>query len=181
MERLFGIMLVAAGLFILPFQPACVNAVLNAGRYAGESPKWPTATGWIVKSEYTRTRPTRYVPRIVYSYRAQGREWTSATLALDHGLADGLSIDLSNGTLSQDWLDLSDARRLVARYPVNQAVTVHYDPHEPGRAVLIPGVKSGMTGDLIGCAVGFAVSFSLLGGGMWLLRADRVRARKESS
>lgn len=180
MEKLFGIMLLAAGLIILPFQPACVNAVLKAGKYARESPKWPTASGTIVTSTYERTKPGRYVPIIIYKYRAYGLERTSAALAFDHGLADGLRIDLSNVTLSQDWLDLKDTKQLLARYPVDRQVTVYYDPEEPGRAVLNPGVKSGMTGDLIGCAVGFAVSFSLLGGGLWLLKADRLRTRKES-
>ena len=183
MEKLFGTMLIAAGLFILPFQPACVNAVLKAGKYARESPKWPTVTGWIVKSEYQHERvgTNRYVPIIRYSYRVRGREWTSDTLALDHGLADGLSIDYANGTLSQSWMDFSDVKQLLKRYPVDKQVTVYYDPEEPGRAVLIPGVKSGMTGDLVGCGVGFAVSLSLLGGGIWLLRADRLRARREYS
>lgn len=74
-----------------------------------------------------------------------------------------------------------DERKLVAPCPTEKTVSVCHVDEGPDQAALITGVKSGMTGDLIGCVVGLAVGFSLLGGGIWLLRSDRVRARSVSS
>lgn len=181
MEKLFGIILFLVGLFLFPVQFACLNATLKAGRYAKESPSWPTTTGRILTSECEKISPNRYIPKIIYKYYTDGMAWTSSTLAFDHGHADGLKINFTEGTLDQSWRDLEDAKEIIDRYPVDNEVTVYYDPEEHSRAVLIPGVKSGMAGDLTTCGFGFTISLSLLGVGIRLMRSDCSRVGTEPS
>lgn len=100
--------------------------------------KWPSVPGRIEKSEVEsfegystsgkngrRTPQTFYKSVLFYSYKVNGRAYTGHNV----------------GTASQvtaNWE--APARRLVSRYKVGQAVSVHYDPKNPSEAILDPSV-----------------------------------------
>ena len=104
---------------------------------AYESTDWPqtdgsvAASGVDMKSDATdgRTRALRYSPAVSYGYDVDGRTYFSDRLGF-----------------TRVWTgEESDAQAIVRRYPVGQAVTVYYDPDDPLRAVLTPGVSLNST------------------------------------
>lgn len=99
--------------------------------------KWPTTEGRIVRSAITTTqqhhsRPgrsrsnysvTMYVPRIVYSYEAEGHTFES----------DNVGWSTSSNKRST-------AEKQVKRYPLHTGVRVFYDPDDPAQATLSPSM-----------------------------------------
>jgi hypothetical protein len=99
--------------------------------------KWPTTEGRIVRSEITTTlqhhrRPstgrgdysvTMYVPRIVYSYEAEGHTFES----------DNVGWSTSSNKRST-------AEKQVKRHPLHARVRVFYDPDDPAQATLSPSM-----------------------------------------
>ena len=83
------------------------------------------------------TRPLRYSPAVSYNYDVDGTTYSSDLLGFIRVWTD----------------DESDAQGMVQRYPVGQTVTAYYDPGDPSRAVLDPGVSlNSMLGLLFGPA-----------------------------
>ena len=120
-----------------------VGTVIEAFR----STDWPltegsvTASGVDMKNDAIdterRTRALRYSPAVSYSYDVDGTTYSSDLLGFIRVWTD----------------DESDAQVTVQRYPVGQTVTVYYDPGDPSRAVLDPGVPlNSMLGLLFGLA-----------------------------
>lgn len=99
--------------------------------------KWPKTIGRIVRSEITSSlqrhrRPTRtrgeynvtmYVPRIVYSYEADGHSF------------EGDDIGWSSSANRP-----SVVEKDVKRYPLQTQVQVYYNPDDPAEATLAPTV-----------------------------------------
>lgn len=99
--------------------------------------RWPTTEGRIVRSEIATTlqhhrRPgtargdhsvTMYVPRIVYSYEAEGHTFES----------DNVGWSTSSNRRST-------AEKQVKRHPLNHRVRVYYDPADPAQATLSPSM-----------------------------------------
>ena len=104
-------------------------------KHARAMKKWPTTEGRIVRSEITTTvqrhrRPNRaddtvtmYVPRIVYSYQADGHTFES----------DDIGWTTSSNRRSV-------AEKQVKRHPLNARVRVHYNPADPAQATLSPSM-----------------------------------------
>ena len=100
---------------------------LAARRYAKQAAHWPSVRGRIVESrvesysEYRDgQRTTFYRPVVEYAYAVHG-------LAL-HGNQIKPMTQLSGSE--------SMAARIVAKYPADSAVDVHYDPADPNNAAL---------------------------------------------
>jgi hypothetical protein len=110
---------------------------MRAGqREARDSLDWPTAAGVIQESEVlaqpgvraTDERPTRrtgssHRARVRYSYTAGGAERLGTRI----------------GVYQKFHATPEEAAAQLAPYPAGAAVTVRYDPDDPGRAVLEPG------------------------------------------
>lgn len=112
---------------------AMLSRVLT--KHTREMKKWPTTEGQIVRSEIATTvqrhrRPNRaddmvtmFVPRIVYSYQADGHTFEG----------DDIGWTTSSNRRSV-------AEKQVGRYPLNARVRVHYDPADPAKATLSPSM-----------------------------------------
>jgi hypothetical protein len=120
------------------------------------SRKWPTVPGKIVTSEVaTETEIAcgefgdpqviaRDSPKIRYSYAVGGREFKSARIRW----------------ISHKWGITDPARKAVAKYPVDQPVSVYYDPNRPANAVLEPVVEGLLVRGLL--TVAFLISGAAL-------------------
>jgi hypothetical protein len=121
------------------------NALLQ---YRAKS--FPSTTGKVLRSSvHTKwlgnKNPTPfYSAEIGYRYDVNGKAYLSDRFRFEHDQSDS---------------DPSAANTLIASYPVGSQVTVFYDPYNPGRALLKPGL---LAEDLyLFAPVGFA-AFGLL-------------------
>jgi hypothetical protein len=124
-----------AGLLLLT---GLVVGYLGVDRFAQAQrmSRWPTAEATVVESHvktltFTNLSITTqsYTPIIRYRYAAGGQERESR------------GIDQSPANVASD--DREKVQAAVDRYPVGSTHTVHYDPDEPDRAILEPGVPRG--------------------------------------
>jgi len=107
--------------------------------------QWPTAVGHVRDASAKpiadhelipeHKSHDNLVPQIVYEYQVDGKNyWSDAISNLRHhrifGIADAYYAGNEDEILA-----------LLARYPLNQDVTVHYNPLRPAEAVLDPGIK----------------------------------------
>lgn len=92
------------------------------------SRSWPTAPGVVVTSGVEEVKlaehGTRYEPEVTYRYTVDGRTYTGRRWRFGATAA----------------FNRTQAGRLVARYPVGEAIAVRYDPFRPATSVLEPGV-----------------------------------------
>ncbi|HUF38024.1 MAG TPA: DUF3592 domain-containing protein [Anaerolineales bacterium] len=100
-------------------------------RNARASADWPTVEGRITASEVEHSSDAEggdsYTPHVTYTYQVNGRSYENFTIKFG---------ETSYGSERT-------ALEILARYPVGQAVRVHYDPTNPDRAVLEAGVSGG--------------------------------------
>jgi hypothetical protein len=101
------------------------------------SRQWPTGPGRIIASQVAaeteitsrefgdREVITRDKPKIRYRYTVEGRPFESARIRW----------------VSRKWGFTDPVRRTVAKYPLDQPVSVYYDPKHPANAVLEPVVE----------------------------------------
>ena len=102
---------------------ACVYGIARGLR----SLAWPTVIGEVTDSdvEFFRGRGSvLYTPRIRYSYQVGGRAYDGNRVVFGY----------------PDYHTRRGADSVIAAYPVGGTVRVHYDPSDPGSAVLRPGV-----------------------------------------
>jgi hypothetical protein len=125
-------------------------------RNARASAAWPTTQGQITASEIEHSRDSEgddsYTPRVTYTYQVNGLSYESYMIKY------GETSYGNEGT----------ALEILSRYPVGQAVNVYYDPTNPDRAVLEPGVSGGSY-ILLGIGVLF-VGVSLVPAPVYLIR-----------
>lgn len=114
-------------------------------RQSARTRSWPTTQGTIRSSRVTsREAPALqtetsydddapapaprilYSPQVEYTYTVEGQRYTGTELTLD-------SVEVSNK---------QHAQAHAARYAPGRPVTVFYDPEDPSRALLEPGVHS---------------------------------------
>jgi hypothetical protein len=93
---------------------------------AHASNSWPVADGLVVESSVT-TKGSSYLPKVVASYTASGKPFTTETVHF--GQTAGSS-------------DSTEADLLLLRYPQGAKVRVSYDPNDPARSVIVPGFDS---------------------------------------
>ncbi len=88
---------------------------------------YPTATGRIIHSDIKSRRVkngTRYWLEIVYEFEVEGRKFR------------GTRRQYEDPEVSSH----SACRKMQTAYPAGATVTVHYNPANPGEAVLVPGM-----------------------------------------
>lgn len=88
---------------------------------------WPTTTGTVVSSQVLSPsgKANKYIAEITYTYSVDWKEYRSKNY----------KATAARGTST--W-----ARELVEQHPVNSTVTVHYNPKDPGDALVEPGLQS---------------------------------------
>ena len=117
---------------------------------AAEALNWPTVLGIVTRSEIERRESSdedgtsySYTPNIEYEYQVGGQNYSSKQVAFG-----GFS-----GTGSQ-----KPAEKVVYKYPLNDSVSVYYNPANPHEAVLEQKLGSGAKGALIGGIILIVVS-----------------------
>lgn len=122
---IFTLIFVAAGLAMLYF-------AYQQYQDSKASETWPVASGTVVSSEVTRyrnsDRQTFYAADVAYEYTVNDVSYTGDKVAFSEV-----------NTSKPD-----SAQKIVDRYPVGQQVEVHYDPADPGKAVLETEVGIGV-------------------------------------
>lgn len=105
---------------------------LSIARRGAATWKWPTVRGRVSMSELEEGPPSgrimpvaRYRPTITYSYLVNGREWSAHCVFVGDDAYTSTHV----------------ARARVRKYAPGTAVEVRYDPADPSRAVLEPGVS----------------------------------------
>ena len=100
--------------------------------FAFRSTGWPTTTGKVTHSYIGPAGPRgddASAVTIKYAYQVAGQSFNASPLRF--------------GQLRQPMSGSAEAGRAISRrYPVGLAVTVSYDPNDPSRAVLHPGISA---------------------------------------
>ncbi len=135
MAAVMGILFVIVGALLILWG---VSAALSATR----TTHWPTVSGRVIASrievkEQKTLSPSskgasyykqkRYYPKIEYPYSVQGKEFTGTKVKA-----------LFSGRIS--YLTEWQAQNVINKYPEGKNVLVFYDPNDPARACLEPGV-----------------------------------------
>jgi hypothetical protein len=98
---------------------------------ARASSSWPTAEGLVTNSEVSHSSDAEggdtYSPEVTYTYTVRDSLYENNTIKFGENAYD------SRRT----------ADRIAASYPSGKTVTVYYDPENPDRSVLEPGVSAG--------------------------------------
>jgi len=107
-------------LIVLIAFPFLIWGAYKKVRLSRASTAWPSVHGIVTASERTKLA-WRTQPRVTYSYEVAGKAYSSSKVTF----ADAVPASETEPTLS--------------RFPVQAPVTVHYQPEDPGVAVLEPG------------------------------------------
>ncbi len=140
-----GILLLLIGI------PLLIGAVVNLV-HATASTSWPAVAGVVDRSEVVETSGRRgkrsYKAEINYSYTVDGRRHRGNKLTF----------------LESSWSSPARAAQVQAQYPVGAVVDVYYDPQNPARTVLEPGVNINDWAVLVAGLVCLAAGISF---GVW--------------
>lgn len=98
---------------------------------ARASAAWPTVAGQVTSSDVRHSTDSEggdsYSPEVTYAYEVDNRSYENSTIKFGEN----------------SYNSRREAERITGRYPVGQPVNVAYDPNDPGRSVLEPGVSGG--------------------------------------
>lgn len=151
--RINVILVVFFAAIFLVFGTIAVSVGRKDVRRSEESPRWPTATGTIVKSSIEQNRGNKYFPyqfEILYRFSVNGTFHTGNRLSFN-GFETGM---------------VSYNASLVNRYPRGASVLVYYCPENPDECILVPGGSVGTcfieTLGWIFLAIGIAMPVALL-------------------
>ncbi len=159
---------------LLPAGFACVGIAIliwtgSVYSQGQESEDWPSVDGHVIaasvehrsQSGSTRTRTT-YSASVTYDYAVDGVAYTGDRMAFGAGHGSG---------------DRAKAQRVVDRYAVGSAVTVHYRPANPSDSVLEPGSPRSLLGLLAIGAVFLCVGLAGLILMPWASRRGMIHFR----
>lgn len=134
---MFGAAFLFVGLAVL------IVAIRNVRRVA-ESKRWPRTRGTVTDARIEHNRKSKgwrqYWPAITYSYSVRGTTFLSTAIQL-----------VSHAAYSE-----AEATEVVEQYHAGKTVSVYYDPRDPKRSVLEPGVMGSAYGIV---ALGIAILF----------------------
>jgi hypothetical protein len=99
-----------------------------------QSSSWPSVSGTVLFSHIDTLDGydidtgvyTTYFPKVSYEYYVDGLKYSSKRV--NFGVAGGYG----------------NAKRVISDYPQNKVVNVFYNPKEPGKAILEPGIRVGI-------------------------------------
>jgi hypothetical protein len=103
------------------------------------SKSWPATEGEIVASEVEKVKPTetgmiinKYRAAVQYTYTVKDVTYTSEVVSFG---------ELAFLIFNRGLRSRKGAKQLVAKYPVGSVVQVYYEPGNPNRSLLEPGVS----------------------------------------
>lgn len=103
----------------------------NILQTAKASASWPTAEGIVTESEVSHSTDSEggdsYSPEVTYRYQVGNLFYENNTIKFGENA----------------YSSRRRAEQIAATYPVGRGVTVYYNPDQPDRSVLEPGVSAG--------------------------------------
>jgi hypothetical protein len=118
----------------------------NILQNAKASSSWPTAQGNVISSDVSYSSNAdggeSYSPEVIYQYTVNDQHYESHTIKFGEN----------------SYSSRRKAEGIASSYPVGKEVTVYYDPQNPERSVLEPGVSGGSY-----IVLGIGVLFGLIG------------------
>ena len=103
----------------------------NILQNARASESWPTADGIVTRSQVSHSTDAEggdsYQPQVTYTYSAINSTYENNTIKFGEN----------------SYSSRKKADGIAASYPVGKNVTVYYDPQQPIKSVLEPGVSGG--------------------------------------
>lgn len=106
-------------IFLVAF-PFLIWKAWQTHQTAKASASWPTTSGTVRTVERFK-RLFRSLPRVVYTYSVDGKDYTSERISFASGYR------------------AKEVDAVLSRYSAGQTVPVHYQPERPSEAVLEPG------------------------------------------
>ncbi len=146
----FALLLIVAGV-------GTFVGIVTQFRRGDASERWPTAPGRVLSSRVRESwggRRLIYEPEVTYEYTVR----EGPTLRGDC---------VRFGEIAHD--TARDARKIAARYPVGATVQVRYDPRDPSRSTLEPGVGPRVR---LGIGAGAALALAALGLALLLIEVS---------
>jgi hypothetical protein len=134
-------------------------ATVTQALQAKQAADWPTAQGRVVQStvDVQEGKAVPFSAHVEYDFTVDGRSYHGQRIAM--------------GPTKRD-RQRADVEAVLARYPAGQAVAVHYNPTNPGDAVLEPRLE------LAGMNLGVSIfSGALAAGGVYLIYRGFRRPR----
>ena len=131
---------------------------------------WPETDATVIRSEWLDSAKDH--ADIRYRYTVNGAEFESDQQFI--GMLENGTIELNSGRNISQYM-------LLDRFPLGKKITIHYDPDEPGNAVLFNEVDSNGT-----VLIYFGIAFMLAGFlglfqvGAGLKSANRKPTRRQS-
>lgn len=124
-----------------------VSSVFLSRKRADASQSWAGVRGKVIDShvqeketnDYDGNTHTSYSAKVCYRYAVGGEEFTGSRIAF--------GVKPTNKAATSE---------IVAKYPVDTAVMVYYDPEKPQEAVLERNTNSGWVQILLGIGLFFA-------------------------
>lgn len=142
--RNYFLLAIAAGILLIMYG-------VHLYRKARAQKYWPTTEGEIIVSEVIKTsvdipehHRVSYTPNIIFKYSVYDNVYESDKISLSKFSKSGHK---------------NDAEKMIARYPLNEKVTVYYDPKNPATGILVPGKLTDIT-------TAFALGIALIIGGI---------------
>jgi hypothetical protein len=118
----------------------------NILQNAKASASWPTTQGNVTSSDVSYSSNAEggesYSPEVIYRYTANNQQYENHTIKFGEN----------------SYSSSRKAENIASGYPVGKEVTVYYDPEDPARSVLEPGVSGGSY-----ILLGIGVLFALIG------------------
>lgn len=114
------LLIIVASLAGLSLAILAANNAFNAHK----TKRWPVTEGRITLSEVQKS--SRYVPRIVFSYKVGSVQYSSEKAGL---------------TNYAQYKKKEEAQKEADKYPVNAKVKVYYNPDNAEEAILKPGIR----------------------------------------
>lgn len=124
---IFRLTLAAASVFCLGIAVQTALPLTSAWMQARASRTWPKVEGQMLtgRVDHPAHRPHGYTLQFRYAFNVSGKGYEGTQIT------------------AGDVIDTSRFAELAEKYGPGKSVAVAYDPHDPSRAVLEPGVTPG--------------------------------------
>jgi len=151
---MINVVLIGFGVIAIAIGVALYVSQFRQGLRATASKRWPVSPGTVVASALEKSPDGRwrYRAAVQYRYRASGKDYQSDRIFW--GGNEGRHKHMAS---------------VIAAYPQGSKVSVHYDPQNPGEAVLDPTQHIGSRPLVLYAMAMIALGLFVLTGGVFAL------------